>query len=103
MPPYFFSPLRDWHQCVKSQGVWGRIPQGLVPRSVDIPFQQSAVCWIIVVSFAGSIAVVLFLCDCTPTHPFVNNISLTADGPVQRTGHGVFRSTIPWQRVALIK
>ena len=64
MPPSFFSHLRDWHQCVKSQGVWGRIPQGLAPRGDRILFQRSAfqrsmVRLIIMVSFAGSLAAVL--------------------------------------------
>jgi hypothetical protein len=83
VPPCLF-PLRDWHQCAKSQGVWGKIPQGLRTSQahhapvITALHERLAV----TVSITGSLAAVLVVRGCTPKHPFVNT---SAYG--QHSGH----------------
>jgi hypothetical protein len=83
VPPCLF-PLRDWHQCAKSQGVWGRIPQGLRTSRARHPPVITALHdrLAVTVSITGSLAAVLVVRGCTPKHPFVNT---SAYG--QHSGH----------------
>jgi hypothetical protein len=76
MPP---SAIRDWHQSGKS-------PEGLAtPRLTPTRRRGLLGASAVTVSFTGSLAAVLVVCGCTPTHPFVNTsavrLTLRSPGP----------------------